>query len=473
MIKNRLLRCRHWSIGVFVFAASMTTLFLLLNTSGKIIAKADQPSPNLLSTISGKVMDPQGNPLAGMNVVLLQRRVDSSDIWVETRIVSTTVTGTYAHIGLGANLYKIQVRDPDQLYGFTFYSNTSAIEEATNIVVTGQSVDNVNVTMSLGASVTGRVSILNEITPTNGYVSLWQKLGEKWSVIASVNYTSTGRYELHGIPNGTYRLYCTGSLFTDPYGIGENFWTYYGGATIESALDIVLKPGDNKTDIDLNLGEFQNDTVVSGTVTEKGRPVPGIRVELYRTYYTPVENGPLAVTTYTNTDSAGNYVFGGIGYGVYYIGFVDPTKIYATSYYSNSHHLRNATFLDLKDGDVIANVNATMVKAASISGSVRRRDGSPVAFAQVSYSMSIKGNFFEQRSLQADKMGNFAFFDLWPGEYQVCFFDVILGGECYGQSSNTSGEPDILISVGPGDVITGVDQILGPDFTLFLPTVLR
>jgi len=98
--------------------------------------------------------------LENMNVTLyIKEGTGDDEKWSYVTKVSTNASGEYSLSGLAPGTYKIKVNDPNGSYLTEYFSDSSTLESATEIVVTeGQTVSGKNVSLGPAAYISGVVS---------------------------------------------------------------------------------------------------------------------------------------------------------------------------------------------------------------------------------------------------------------------------------------------------------------------------
>jgi len=475
---------RHFAL---IGATLAAFLFLLLIAQQ---AFADQTpntpdvghAPEAPGSIAGLVTDSNGTPLAGITITAY--RTDSYYGWLFARVISTTVTGEYKFSILRTGNYRLSLHDPQGVYADEFYLNKNALFGATDIPVAGNDVTGINITLDPAATITGAVTVLNEVVPDDSYLTLYTKVEDQWvSIKTATALTQTGAYSLPRLLAGVYRICAEG------YWDRERFSGCHGGSSLQNTTDITVTTGEDKAGINITLGEGQFNGVISGTVTADGQPVVGIEAKLYRLssypYYveaTPVvilpsnhDLGSVVVTQKTNAQ--GQYTIGGLEDGTYRIAFADPTHLYATTYHNNKPRWEETDTITIENGSIIANRDATLVRAGRISGHVDRSNSASPANIRIHLWLYIRGSGYNEewaeisQTVVTNKDGNYEATDLWPGDYRVAFESLTTYYyEYYGDARYFSEASKI--TVGAGATVAQINQTLGPDTVVRLPIVV-
>jgi hypothetical protein len=466
---------RHSLRKLFVVTEVSLGLLLCLLGINQAVAHSNAPMfPDGLGSIAGVVRNEQGDPLAGIRLILQQQGQFPS----VTRIVTTTTTGVYTMPVLPLGIYKLQAFDPSGVYGTLYYGQEPSVAGAKEIPVAGNQVTNINFTLAPAAQVTGHVTILNEVTATNGNVTVYAQVDDAWAFVDSSPITRTGAYTIEHLPPGTFRFCASTTLDTYP------FDGCYGGATPATATDVTVAPGETLANLVIVIGENQYNGSIIGTVTANGTPLTGIKVMLYRSHY-PYSG--VSLLTYALTDASGHYTLGGLPDGTYYLHFSDSNGVYAGIYYASQLIVDRAQPLRLENSTTLVNVNQALKQAGSIEGTVLTGSGQPLAHAKVLPFYNDYGwvalfthaypTSYPDLSSTTDDTGHYRLRQLWPGTYRICVQGLGPYRECYGAEESLPGQSDVDkaqdIVVQAGAAIAGIDLRVGPDHVIYLPLALQ
>lgn len=249
------------------------------------------------------------------------------------------------------------------------------------------------------------------------------------SAPADTRSTSTnirGEYEFRDVRAGRYQLSVQRSTYlAAAYGQrrpGEPGKPLQvdDGATIEK-LDITLTRA----------------SVISGRlVDETGEPVPDVRVWPMRREYFRGRRQLVPAGSSGVTDDVGQYRIAGVSPGEYVIMASAPretwvsgpkkeTYSYAPSFFPGTATAEHASRVKVEVGQEVPNVDfaLTASRAASISGSAMRADGSPLAGGRVSLSFELTGGggglSMSISSATVDADGSWRMKNIAPGEYKL------------------------------------------------------
>lgn len=455
-------------VGLVLLALGL--LLLLLSAQGA--QAGDQPAEaDGLGSIAGTVTDENGVPLAG--VIITGYLQQSADGLGTLRVVTTTASGAYKLNLLRTGVYRLRFQAPSSAYAVTYYNQRPALGLAEEIPVAGNAITGIDVRLTLGARITGRVMFPEEIVPDEGTITLLAGQGDRWDFVQStLLVTPTARYTFSQVLSGTYRVCATGGLHPTPH-TRDWFSGCYGGPNTNDAETIMVGAGETKSGVDFVLGEGQFESEITGTITAENSLLAGIRVNLYSYFYpAPVLPPPFV---YTTTNSLGRYRIGGLSAGTYYVVFTDPSERFATEYYDDQSPFQTNQVQSIQVNGIVSNVNAELGRAGQISGQVRLLNGQPVPFVQV--RLLIKEEDFYYRPVNhiysTDQDGHFVIKDLWPGVYLINFTAGQSFSEFYGPPPGYDSSMATELVITSGRVISGLKHILGPDETVHFPLIAQ
>jgi 5-hydroxyisourate hydrolase-like protein (transthyretin family) len=419
--------------------------------------------------ITGVVRSPAGEPLPGILVSAYTKpQVD----WGPVRSDLTDATGGYRLPYLYPTTYTVRFQDPTGQYAFQYADAASDPTQARQFALSpGQTLSQVNVSLAPAARLTGSITILGQAGAPDVYVSAYLLVNDtpEWVASGSV-LEETGRFTVTGLPAGTYRLCATA------YPPAGRYEGCYGGLVVQEATNIELASGQTQGNLTFDLtGEFRYEGELSGTVTVEGTPVAGIQVNLHGGECCTSLETPLVGT---QTDATGQYRFAGLRTGNYFVSFVDPAGLYASEIYSDQSSFLSSAVIVVSDTGKVDGINAELVRAGAISGTVQRRTGEPMAGLRVHvypYDRLYTSTLFQTRT---NEDGSFTVRGLPAGVYALCFGDEELSflQECYGRAE-FSGFYDFdspaAVTVEAGQVTSNIIHIWGPDFTHYLPLIGR
>jgi protocatechuate 3,4-dioxygenase beta subunit len=158
-----------------------------------------------------------------------------------------------------------------------------------------------------------------------------------------------------------------------------------------------------------NLGTIRmapSSTVTGKIVDRNGAGLAGISVAL----------SGVTDSHSATTDSAGIYTMSGVEAGHYHLYATGSTWL--DSYYPGVRLWNDAALVAVPEGGTTTLPDFSMVRSASISGTVTDTSGAPLQGALV-YAYSADDPAYGADSAWTDEDGNYTITDLWPGTYTV------------------------------------------------------
>ena len=359
-------------------------------------------------------------------------------------VVSTTLNpdGSYELSGLLSGGYRLVFTGRSGAIEQRYHSTEELPAGELLSVTDGQQLTGINATLVKGGTISGTLTAHAgvSLTATKVYDN---GVSGAWPVAAD------GTYKILGLRAGSHQLWFSGD--------GNAMAQYYDNAlTIETATTITIAEGQDVTGIDSTLGKGAS---ISGTVTAPaGVTLSGTRVEA-------VINGQRGWTGHTTVAADGSYHITGLGPGQYIVDFSASGAL--LQWYSSGASWRTATVISVANGQDVTGIDAALVKAASISGTITVPpgvDGDNVrisAYAPGDPSVSVGST-----NLRAD--GSYSLTYLPAGSYTVGFATV-LSTEFQLQDSGAlvqwynnahSFDDATAIVLGNGEELTGVNATL-------------
>lgn len=287
-----------------------------------VFQAAAPPPPG--GSISGRVTDEQGNPIAG------------ADVWAEPYEggpgvggAKTDGNGYYTIIGLPSGQYRVGAKAPGRV--MCFYDNTLMHHEADPVtVVAPNDTPNINFALEPGGTISGTVRGPGG-QPLSGVSVECMRTDEPGGAGAVTR--EDGTYTLDGLPFGTYQVSAPSG---DRWGPNDGDWAreWYQEKTVSPTPVVLSESSPYKSGIDFTLEPGGS---IAGTVTDADGPMAGVNV--WATYF----DGPSDfVIAGTRTGGDGTYVLKNLPVGKNY-----RVQAYAEGYrpqwYNNATDYAQAT----------------------------------------------------------------------------------------------------------------------------------
>ncbi len=331
--------------------------------------------------------------------------VEGAEIWLFNEFgmqytAQSDADGVYSFGGLPPGSYTARAAFSGAVS--EWWNNQYDSNEADPIVLTaGQVLDDLDFSLSAGGTITGVVTGPSGEPLEGVVVDASPNIGAE--ALSTVTDAS-GAYTLTGVAPVPYFV-----QFTPP--ASENLRTqFYPGVDMMSEATIVNGLLDGEvSDISVQLPAG---AIISGTVTaeESGDPIEGIQVI--------VSSDTLALTRFTQTDSAGNWTIRGLAAGDdWLVSYTDVSSVYLEEFYDDAPDRFTAEPLTLTTGVELGGISAALTRAAQLSGRVVDTEGNPVASAEV--WLAPGGELRDLERATTDDAGEFRFFTLRPGEYRL------------------------------------------------------
>ena len=304
-----------------------------------------------------------------------------------------------------------------------------------------------NVTNDMTSSIAGTLTTTDGTTrifmaPAEAY--RWNAAEAEWESMGSDLTGMDGRYEIDGLPAGTYRV---------QFGRwNSNFLpeTYDDAPDLDSGTDIILPAATTISNINASLALA---SIISGTVTGPNgtTPLPDIHVSVY---CWEDESARWNRTAFDHTDSNGFYSIGGLTAGTYRVKFEDPNGNHLSEAYNNATGVDTGTDIAVPASTTVTNINASLALASKISGIVTASDGvTPllgiVAEAHLWQETEGWSGWEEMGSAQTDSNGLYAIGGLTAGTYRIRFWSPSQSylSEAYNNATNLDLGADIVVPV--------------------------
>ena len=463
---------------------SVTTAITLTNRNIVVTPFLPDPLPDSPG-MRGKVTTTDHRPLPGIRVTAyLSPSINAGD---QVPYAYTNQLGDY-HLPLTAGgAYVLNFSEPAapyhaQHYISTYYQDASEFDKATLLAwQPGQTLPNIDVTLHGWSQITGTVKLTGGYVAEFAEIDVYRKSDAGWtratsqhsfcSLFCAGEYNlRTGAYRLPLAP-GIYRLAATVRIK------GQRFTTYYGGATLEQATDLLIQSEEQRGNINIELDAERFETSLRGQVMADGAPRAGVRVELYN-------YGAGRPFVYVTTDANGEYAVTGLLAGQYLVRALAPEPHYASLFYGDQPVSWAAQPITITPDAPGMQVDLRLPHTGALDGNLRRFDGQPLSSATVLVHWYTGDGGWEQHpplvETLTDPQGHWAVQGLLPGVYRVRYrhSDFWPPSIPYGtldETTNRYTPSDLKIK--PDEVTSAAMTIAGgylrTPARLFLPLVTR
>ena len=183
--------------------------------------------------VTGVLTGPGGTPLADVSVTVYEAHEEWG--WDEVGYAWTDGSGAYDVRGLPTGDYVLGFYDEYEDHLPEFWDDVATIDEATPVSVTaGVTVEGKDAELARGAVITGTVTA--PLPLDDAQVTAYERVDGAWQPVRST-WIDGGRYELRGLPGGTYRI-----RFRDYSGaLRTEFWN--DKTSIDLADDVTVAVG--------------------------------------------------------------------------------------------------------------------------------------------------------------------------------------------------------------------------------------
>lgn len=412
-----------------------------------------------------------GAPIANIDIDVF----DSNLVSVATNARSDDL-GAYEVTGLPAGQYIIRA-DPSVTDGYVDQYNGGVFlkSQASFLTVPGVGAVTVNFELSLGAPISGRITIQDLGTAVSGVdIDVFTQSG---TLVDSVNATTdgSGDYSIGVFPPGNYLLRAdpTAASF-----LVERF--YLNGDSRLTATPISVSGPTPISDINI---QVLRGGLIRGLVKDAGtlEPVSGVDLDVFDSLGT-FQNANAA------TVASGTYELGPMPPGQYFVRADPlPASNYVATYHPNSLQQFSATLVTVSVNMVTSGIDVAVPRGGTISGLVRDSE-TLLPLADIDLDVFDLLGVRMPVNAKTDSAGNYLIGVLPAGHYRVradptlgqgfaseYFNEVILeaSGALVTVTTN-SNTPNISFDLDRAavieGVITGADTLLplaGIDLDLF------
>ncbi|MBX3050534.1 MAG: carboxypeptidase regulatory-like domain-containing protein [Caldilineaceae bacterium] len=435
----------------------------------------------LRSHIKGRVTNAQGEGVPDVSVAALYQPTEgpSAGDWIPAGSTTSNSDGFYDVGNLEQDTYRLLFNDTGEheRYLTEYYDNAYKVEEATSVPVGhSETITGIDIVLTYGGWITGKATNGTGAPVGDVIVSAWrlrQELSHTpvWVSVSWDDTDAAGRYTIRHLEPGIYRV-----LFDDSE-LGRYAPQYFQNVpVIEAATDVQVQRDSGTPDIDATLSRA---TSIAGKLTDgKGKPAAGVVVAAYQ-WITDTESRWLPVR-YADSDAQGTYFLGGLGVGIYRVGFAvtdfQSASPYVAEYYNDAPDIQQAKDITLTAGQQLQGINASLSQRPTIEGRVTDESDTPLPNIALTLFGLYPADGQEQWILRSfdstDETGHYSFTQLLPGLYRVSFGDSTnppgYRSEFYDDVRRFSQATSITATAGA--VITGVNARLA-SFAVNTPPV--
>jgi Protocatechuate 3,4-dioxygenase beta subunit len=451
---------------------SMLVLLLLVVSTG--IAQTSTSATKATATISGRITI-EGQAAQGVEVILLRnddwRRMDFG-LGIPPLLAATTDSeGHYKLSNVAAGGYVLLAHAPAYVIQTNERRRRSNSGKALN-VAENDNLENVDITMTRGGVVTGKVTDEDGRPVIAESVTIF-RLDQQGKRIETDTFEPFGReetddqgiYRIFGIEAGRY-LVAAGS---SPEEINTRMGAFYRRTFHPDAADeskakvIEIKPGGENENVDIRIARPTKGYTASGRVidAETGRPVPGVMI-----HYGILKETGRGISANFNlvnwpTNSAGEFRLEGLSPNSYKVGVANLEK---SDFYSD--HVD----FEIVGGDVTG-LEIKLSRGASISGvAVVEGSRDPAILGALSKvelrvvagdsKMKIGDGLFDRTgAINAD--GTFKISPVRPGKKSIIADTYMATKELSFIRMEHNGAEVKDLDIAAGDQVTGVRLVFG------------
>jgi hypothetical protein len=276
-----------------------------------------------------------------------------------------------------------------------------------------------------------------------------------WNQQASTKTGAGGSYDLAGLPTGSYML-----EFRDDNG-GSYATQFYNHASwFDTATPVAVTAGETTPNINVTLG-------VAGHITGTVKNASGAGLATITVNVSAV-GLPGSYQFNTTTGADGTYNVGGMPTGSYVVtfdlGMGDSQDAVGKDYFAQSYDhasLDAPTPVAVTAGQTTPNINATLVAAGHITGTVKNADGVGLATITVNVSASDSPGSYEYNTTTGAD-GTYNVRGMPTGSYSVSF-NLGMGDSDGSIGSSYLPQPyDHLVAVTAGQTTPNINVTLAP-----------
>jgi len=434
----------------FRLPALISAVLAILMMLGTVPATATDMAT---ASVQGKVTAPAGVNLAGISVSAMtttyQMQVGQSSVGAD---------GSYKITGLPAGSYKLNFSGGNTGAQDQWYKNAASYETATAVTVTaGQALTGINPTLVKGATISGKLTIPAGVSSFNLSVSASSAASRRQEGQSEVG--ADGSYKINGLPAGSYKLNFSG------WNTGLQDQWYKNAPSFDTATAVTVTTSQDLTGINVTLVKG---ATISGKVTAPGASPSGIFVNATSTAL----HGQGGQSTVA---SDGSYKIIGLPAGSYKVSFSDVSGGLTQQWYKNASSFDTATAVTVGAGQDLAGINASLVKAATISGKITAPAGvelTKVIYPGVTVAMTTVKVFAAGSSTKqvaqgyVNPDGSYKVTGLAAGSYKFFISGWNTGAVDQWFDKGVSFATARTLTVTAGQDLTGINPVLAKGSTI-------
>ncbi|WP_354349897.1 carboxypeptidase regulatory-like domain-containing protein, partial [Pseudarthrobacter sp. PvP090] len=392
------------------------------------------------ATISGKVFVPAGVSRSGIGVTA----VPSASQWQSGgQHASVALDGSYKIMGLVAGTYKIQFSGAGTGALDEWHLNGASFETATALTLTaGQDLIGLNATLAKGATISGKVTAPAGVNLSDAYVSATPAASNGSPLTRSGSVSSDGSYKVIGLAAGAYKLQFSGR------NTGALEQWYRNADSFETATAVTVTAGQDLTGINTTLVKG---ATISGKVTAPaGVNVANVSVEVW--------SADMRHRGESTLGQDGSYKLTGLPAGSYKLHFSGWNTGAVDQWHKNAASSVTATAVTVATGQDLTGVNASLVKAPTVSGKVTLPTGMSASSIHVALYSATDPERWTHIPVNAD--GTYKATATGPGSYKLAFRGGASGAADQWYKAASSFGTATAVNLAAAQDLTGINATL-------------
>ncbi|MHB1391162.1 MAG: MSCRAMM family protein, partial [Thermoleophilia bacterium] len=400
-----------------IFSICLAAVMLIIILApGRQDSAGAYGAPGGTGSISGRVTDTAGAPVAGVG------------IWVTTETgyqeAITDANGEYTVGFLGTGSYRVEFNYRCKTL---YYNNTDDWQSAELVAVTdGNDTGGINLTLSLpGGAISGTVTNASGQPLQNVSVAVMPTDPGScfiWDVVTDAG----GNYIVRNVAAGTYRL---------QFNAAGHPTRYYDGKTSAAFADLVTVTDGVTPGIDVSM---TSGGTITGTVTDSsGQPLQYVSVNA-----SSITTGGDSATT----DANGNFTISGLTTGYYQVFFYVWGHSYSQGYVAVTDGVTTS---------ISASLSPPAIGTGSISGTITDSFGQPLPFLTGYVVGQFPNNV--DTPVSTDANGDYSATGLAAGSYRILFY---AWNNTYFYNNKPDWNSADMVTVNQDSATTGVNMSL-------------